>query len=130
MSGDDRDAHGSVGDDGPTDGRWGGLTPMARIEIVVDGEHLPTVRDLLLDAGATGFTTIRGVSGFGHHGEHEGRLLFNDRNSLTMVVCVVPFERVEAMVAGVRRLLDECHGVVFVSETHVSRPDYFRPVTN
>ncbi|MGA1074774.1 MAG: DUF190 domain-containing protein [Ilumatobacteraceae bacterium] len=111
-----------------SDRHWGGLTPMARIEIVVDGEHLPTIRDLLLDAGATGFTTIRGVSGFGHHGEHEGRLLFNDRNSLTMVVCVVPFDRVEPVLAGVRRLLDDCHGVVFVSEPHVSRPEYCRPV--
>ena len=127
MTGSDRDTSGNS-----TTGRngWHGLTAMARIEIVVDGEHLPIVRDLLLDAGATGFTTIHGVSGFGHHGEHEGRLLFNDRNSPAMVVSVVPFDRVDPVVAGVRRLLDECHGVVFVSETHVSRPDYFRPVTD
>ena len=104
---------------------WNDLTKMARIEVVVDGEHVPTVRDLLLDAGATGYTALHGVAGFGHSGEHAGRLLFNDRNSLSMVISVVPIERVEPVVAGVRGLLDHHHGVVFVSETYVSRPDYF-----
>lgn len=104
---------------------WNDLTKMARIEVVVDGEHVPTVRDLLLEAGATGFTALHGVAGFGHSGEHAGRLLFNDRNSLSMVISVVPIERVDPVVAGVRTLLDHHHGVVFVSETYVSRPHYF-----
>lgn len=105
---------------------WPGFTTMARIEVVVDGEQVPTVRDVLLSAGATGYTALHGVSGFGHHGQHEGRLLFNDRNSLSMLISVVPPERVEAVVAGIRRLLDDHHGVVFVSETNVSRPEYFQ----
>jgi len=106
---------------------WPGFTPMARIEVVIDGEHVPTVRDLLLEGGATGYTALHGVSGFGHHGQHEGRLLFNDRNSLSLLISVVPLEMAEAVVAGVRRLLDGQHGVVFISETNVSRPEYFRP---
>lgn len=107
--------------------RWQGLTPMAKIEVVVDGELVPTVRDLLVAAGATGYTALHGVSGYGHSGEHEGRLLFNDRNSLALLISVLPIEQVEEVVAGIRRLLDDQHGVVFASETHVSRPDYFRP---
>lgn len=103
-----------------------GFTRMARIELVLDGEHLPAVRDHLLSSGATGFTAVNGVSGFGHHGEHAGRLLFNDRNSLSLVISVVPIDRVDAVVAGIRELLDRHHGVVFVSETHVSRAEYFQ----
>jgi hypothetical protein len=39
---------------------------------------------------------------------------------------VVPMERSEALIAGIRRFLDgRTGGVLFVSETHVSRPDYF-----
>ena len=106
---------------------WPGLTPMARVDVIIDGELVPTVRDLLLAAGATGYTALHGVSGFGHGGQHEGRLLFNDRNSLSLVISVVPIDRVEPVVGGVRRLLDGAHGVVFVSETSVSRPDYFQP---
>lgn len=104
---------------------WSGLTTMARIEVVIDGEHVPTVRDLLLDAGAKGYTALHGASGFGHGGAHEGRLMFNDRNSLSLLICIAPVERAEAIVAGIRQLLDDHHGVVMVSETQVSRSDYF-----
>lgn len=104
---------------------WTGFTTVARVEIVIDGAHVPTVRDLLLAGGAKGFTALHGVSGFGHSGVHEGRLLFNDRNSLSMLICIVPIDRAEAIVAGVRQLLDEHKGVVMISETQVSRADYF-----
>lgn len=102
-----------------------GFTKMARIEVVIDGEHVPTIRDLLLDAGAKGYTALHGVSGFGHSGAHDGRLLFNDRNGLSLLISVVPMERAGVIVAGIRQLLDEHHGVVLVSETFVSRADYF-----
>ena len=105
--------------------RWAGLTPMARIEVVIDGEHVPALRNLLLGAGATGYTTLPGVSGFGHSGPHEGRLLVNDRNSLSLVISVVPIEQSESLIDGIRRLLEAHSGVMFDSETHVSRPEYF-----
>jgi PII-like signaling protein len=104
---------------------WTGFTTMARIEVVVDGEQVPAIRDLLLAAGAKGYTAIQGVSGFGHSGPHEGRLLFNDRNSLSMLISVVPLERAESIVAGIRQLFDDHHGIVLVSETRVVRADYF-----
>ena len=43
-----------------------------------------------------------------------------------MVISVVPPEHVQPVVAGIRALLDRHHGVVFISETHVSRAEYFR----
>jgi nitrogen regulatory protein PII len=101
------------------------LTPMAKIEVVVDGADEAAVRDLFLGAGASGYTAITGVSGFGHHGPHQGRLLFNDRSSLSMLITIVPRDRVDTLVVGLRRLLDEQHGVLFVTDTYVSRPDYF-----
>lgn len=102
-----------------------GLTPMTKIEVVVDGSDEHAVRDVFLGAGASGYTAVTGVSGFGHHGEHQGRLLFNDRSSLSMLITVVPDDRVAAVVAGVRRILQERRGVFFVTPTAVSRPDYF-----
>ncbi|MEM8902285.1 MAG: transcriptional regulator [Actinomycetota bacterium] len=105
---------------------WTGLTAMARIEVVVDGDLVPTVRDVLLSSGAKGYTALHGVSGFGHGGEHAGRLLFNDRHSLSLLICVAPIEKADAIVAGVRSLLDDHRGVIFVSETNVSRPEYFQ----
>ena len=98
---------------------------MAKIEVVVDGNDESAVRELFLSAGASGYTSVSGVSGFGHHGHHQGRLLFNERSSLSMLITVVPIESAEPLIAGIRRLLDDRHGVLFVSETFVSRPDYF-----
>ncbi len=102
-----------------------GLTRMTKVEVVVPGAEAAGVRDLLADAGATGFTSVSGVSGMGHHGYQQGRLLFNDQAPLELMITVVPDDRVEAVVDGLRRLLAGSSGVMFVSDTYVSRPGYF-----
>ena len=53
------------------------LTPMKKLAIVVSGEHAGDVRELLAEY-VSGYTQIAPVSGLGHHGYHEGRLLYND----------------------------------------------------
>lgn len=42
-----------------------------------------------------------------------------------MLITVVPMDRADGLIAGIRRLFDNRSGVFFVSEVHVSRPDYF-----
>lgn len=101
------------------------LTKMMKIEVVVAGSDAPAVRELIKSVGATGFTSLSGVSGLGHHGYHQGRLLFNQQATLELLITVVPEDKVEALLAGLRPLLDASPGVMFVSETYVSRPDYF-----
>ena len=101
------------------------LTKMTKIEVVVSGGDAPAVRELIQSVGATGFTSLSGVSGLGHNGYHQGRLLFNQQAALELIITVVPQERAEALMAGLRPLLDASSGVMFVTETFVSRPDYF-----
>ena len=36
---------------------WTDLPAMAKIEVVVDGDDVPAVRDLFLEAGSTGYAT-------------------------------------------------------------------------
>ncbi len=103
-----------------------GLTKMTKIEVVVSGADAPAVRALFQATGATGFTSLSGVSGLGHDGYHQGRLLFNDQATLELLITVVPDERADALLAGLRPLLDESSGVMFLSETYVSRAEYFR----
>lgn len=100
------------------------LTKMTKIEVVVSGDA-PAVRDLIQSVGATGFTSLSGVSGLGHSGYHQGRLLFNQQATLELIITVVPEEKADALMAGLRPLLDASSGVMFVTETFVSRPDYF-----
>ena len=101
------------------------LTKMTKIEVVVSGSDAPAVRDLIQSVGATGYTSVSGVSGLGHHGYHQGRLLFNQQATLELLITVVPETKVDALLAGLRPLLDASSGVLFVTETFVSRPEYF-----
>ncbi len=101
------------------------LTKMAKVEVVVAGATAPAVRDLFKAIGATGFTSVSGVSGLGHHGYHQGRLLFNEQATLEMLITVVPDEKVEPLLAGLRPLLESSSGVMFLTDTFVSRPEYF-----
>ena len=102
------------------------LARMQKLEVVVGGEDVPVVRELFAQAGVTGWTSVSNVSGLGHDGFHQGRLLFNERSALSLLITVVPEERIGALVAGLRVLLQERPGVMFVSETRVSRPEYFQ----
>ena len=101
------------------------LTTMTRVEVVVSGEDAGAVRDLFTAAEATGFTTVSNVSGMGHAGHHEGRLLFNDVDALTLLFTVVPDARADDLVDALGALLEERPGVMFVSSVAVSRPGYF-----
>ena len=102
-----------------------GLTKMTRLEVVVSGRDAPPIRDLITSAGATGYTSVSGVSGLGHHGQHSGALLFNEYDTLTMLITVLPPEKATALIDAVRSMLEGRPGVMFVAETYVSRPEYF-----
>ncbi len=101
------------------------LSKMGKIEVVVSGSDAPAVREVFKSAGVNGFTSVSGVSGLGHGGYHQGRLLFNDQATLEMLITVVPEEKIDPLIAGLRPLLEESSGVMFLSDTFVSRPDYF-----
>ena len=101
------------------------LTKMTKVEVVVSGDEAPAVRELIRSVGATGFTSLSGVSGLGHHGYRQGRLLFNQQAALELIITVVPEDKAEPLLAGLKPLLDASSGVMFVTETYVSRPDYF-----
>ncbi|TFB57279.1 transcriptional regulator [Cryobacterium sp. TMT1-62] len=102
------------------------LTKMTRLEIVVPARDAPAIRELVSSAGATGYTSVSGVSGIGHHGQHSGSLLFNEYDTLTMLITVLPPDKADELINAVRELLNTSSGVMFVAETYVSRPDYFQ----
>lgn len=101
------------------------LTRMTRIEVIVPGTAASEVRRLIEHSGAAGYTAISGVSGLGHNGYHQGGLLFNEQDTLALLITVIPDHRADALIAGLRPLLENASGVMFVTDTYVSRPDYF-----
>lgn len=101
------------------------LVLMKRVEIIIQGEDLHNVEELLVKAHVAGFTIVPNVSGRGHHGLHEGHLLFNDMHTLDLLFTVVPEDRVEPILAGLTTLFERHSGVVFVSDVWVTRKHYF-----
>ncbi len=103
------------------------LHHMTKIEVVVNGAEVDAVRAIFDGAHVTGFTMLGNVAGSGHGGFHEGRLAFNDRDGLTMLITVVPDDRAHEVTDRLRVLFADRPGVMFVSDTRVSRPEYFTP---
>jgi nitrogen regulatory protein PII len=103
------------------------LHPVKKIEIIVRGEKEPFVRDLLDESQVSGYTIHHNVTGRGEQGFHEGRLLFNDRDSLVMFFAVAGEETIQTIVNGLTPLFEKSSGVMFVSDTSVVRLDKFIP---
>ena len=101
------------------------LHPMKEIKIVVQGDQLKFVTELLDRTGATGYTIIKNVSGKGHDGFHEGHLVFDDTSSQVIVFTVVPDSKVEPILAGLGPLFHRHSGAMFVSDVAVSRREHF-----
>ena len=101
------------------------LHPMKEIRVIVSGENRPFVTELLDKVEATGYTIIGNISGKGHHGVREAHFMFSEQESLVMIMAVVPEEKVEPVLAGLRPLFDRYSGVMFVSDVTVNRREYF-----
>lgn len=103
------------------------LHPIKKIEIIVRGEKESFVRDMLDESSVSGYTIHHNVTGRGEHGFHEGRLLFNDRDSLVMFLAVGGEQTIQTIVDGLTPLFEKSSGVMFVSDTSVVRLDKFIP---
>ena len=99
--------------------------PLKKIEIIVRGERVGFVRDLLERSGCTGYTLLRDVAGMGHHGFHEGRLLYNDQASVVMFIAVGAEGVIRRVAAGLKPIFEKQSGVMFISDTHVVRLEHF-----
>ncbi len=97
------------------------LSPVKKIEIILEGAHQEFATDLLDRAGVTGYTLVGNLSGKGRHGFHEGHLMFNEDAVLIMIIVAVPTELVEPILEGFSPFFSSHTGVVFISDIQVSR---------
>lgn len=101
------------------------LYPMKEIKIIIEGEHLHFVTDVLDRIKASGYTIFSNISGKGHGGFHEGHLMFNDTSSLQMVLTVVPEEKLDPILSSLKPFLERHSGSLFVLDACVLRKDHF-----
>ena len=101
------------------------LHPMKEIKIIIEGEHLHFVTDVLDRIKASGYTIFSNISGKGHSGFHEGHLMFNETSSLQMILTVVPEEKLDPILSALKPFLERHSGGLFVIEASVLRRDHF-----
>ncbi|MGB5834765.1 MAG: P-II family nitrogen regulator [Thiohalocapsa sp.] len=99
---------------------------MKKLDIVVQGEHQDFVLDLLDRAAVSGYTVVHNLSGKGSHGAHEGHLMFNEDDVLVMIITVVPEDLAAAILEGLTPFFNKHMGVVFTSDTQVTRLGKFQ----
>lgn len=97
------------------------LTPLKKLEIILEGEHQAFATDLLDRAGVKGYTIVGNLSGKGSQGYHEGHLMFNEDEVLIMIITAVPEELVKPLLEGFAPFFNKHSGVVFISDIQVSR---------
>ncbi len=97
------------------------LSPLKKLEVILDGAHQGFATDLLDRAGVKGYTIINNLSGKGQHGFHEGHLMFNEEDVLVMIIAAVPEDLVSPLLEGLAPFFSEHSGVVFISDIQVTR---------
>ncbi|MFN3168075.1 MAG: P-II family nitrogen regulator [Phycisphaeraceae bacterium] len=91
------------------------MNQVKRIEIVIDAAHTPQLVRALKKAGATGYTLVRDVHGYGDRGDRTGDELANVyRNCYLIVAADAALE--QPIVDAVRPLLERHGGVCLVSD--------------
>lgn len=101
------------------------LHPMKEVRVIIQGEHQGFVIEILDTLNISGYTIIKNLSGKGHHGFHTAHPMFDETESLLMIMTVVPEEKVEPILSGLTPIFDRYMGVMFVSDVSVSRREYF-----
>jgi nitrogen regulatory protein PII len=101
------------------------LHPMKEVKIIIEGEHLHFVTDVLDRIKASGYTVFNNLSGKGHSGFHEGHMMFNDTSSLQMVLTVVPEGKLDPILTGLKPFLERHSGSLFVIDASVLSRDHF-----
>ncbi len=97
------------------------LSPLKKLEIILEGVHKEFATDLLDRAGLKGYTIVGNLSGKGSHGMYEGHVMFNEDDALIMIIAAVGEELVAPILEGFAPFFEQHTGVVFVSDIQVSR---------
>jgi len=101
------------------------LSPLKKLEIILEGAHREFATSLLDRAGVKGYTIVGNLSGKGSHGFYEGHLMFNEDDALIMIIVAVPPNLVDALLEGFQPFFEAHSGVIFVSDIQVGRPVKF-----
>lgn len=95
-----------------------------RLELIIERMALERARDILEEAGLTGYTIISAMAGFGG-GRRWRRGDLSTAEEMTVVIAIGDDAKIEKALAALHKLLEAQIGVLSVSTVDVLRPDLF-----
>ncbi len=105
-------------------GADGAMHIKKRIEVIIEQPASHLVTELLDRHGATGYTVLSAATGRGTSGRWERSPVTAARQQVIVIAVTAP-ERAPEIVADLGTLLQDFHGVVFVSDVEVIRSERF-----
>ncbi len=96
------------------------LKDMKKVEIITNGEHLPHIKRLMEKVDIKAYTIFHNLEGRGHHGYHEGQLLFNEDDALVLFMTVVTEEKAQSLVEGLEPFFEKNSGLMLVNDTKMA----------
>jgi nitrogen regulatory protein PII len=96
-----------------------------RLELIIESPALRRAEDLLRDAGATGWTVVPAMSGFGGQTRGSRGTDISEATYMVVLICIADEDVLEPALKTILSMLDRRIGVVNVSDVRVLRPGLF-----
>ena len=95
-----------------------------RLELIIERMALARARDILEEAGLTGYTIVSAMAGFGA-GRRWRRGELSTAEEMTVVIAIGDEAKIDAALTALHKLIENQIGVLSVSDVEVLRPDRF-----
>lgn len=99
--------------------------PAKRVEIVIEAPMVRRLTAALAEAGVTGWTILPVEGGAGRSGPWSREGQVSRAGGMSMVLCVVRPDRLDALLEAAYRVVERHIGVIAVSDCEVLRAERF-----
>ncbi len=96
-----------------------------RLELIIEHMALPRARNVLEEAGLTGYTVLNASAGYGHGAHWVGDRDLSSTQEMAVVIAIADDEKIDRALGSLEDLLSAHIGVLSVSTVEVLRPERF-----
>jgi len=101
------------------------LNTKLRLELIIESPALRRAEDVLKESGATGWTVLPAMSGFGGTTRWSRGTDISESTDMVVLICIGDANVIKPALKRLHTMLDRRIGVLNVSDVRVLRPDLF-----
>lgn len=101
------------------------MTPMQRLELIIEKMAYKRACRVLEQAGITGYTVVPALAGFGGGNHWQRDTDISGANDMVVIVTIGDSVKIEAALKQMQSLFESHIGILNVSDVRVMRPDRF-----